>query len=170
MMYQLFSGFKKEKIFLVFLLFFQLELFAQNKTGNGNVNSFSYYTDSLNKSYSTDKPYYIISWNNNMPLSISVIRMINEKTAVIKISGEDEIELLKTRFSLVTANNLWKYSPALLKNIERNKPDVEGERNASPTAAALIRAASLDRSTTKLNRLPSRTSRGAGRKGPAGAP
>jgi hypothetical protein len=124
MMYQLFSGQHKEKIFFTFLLFFHLGLFAQNKPGAGNESPLSLYTDTINQSYIKDRPYYLISWNEKMPASIDVIRMLNEKTAVIKISGKEEIEMLKNKFSIVVANNLWKYSPALLQNMVNKMPVV----------------------------------------------
>ncbi len=123
MMHQLFSGLKKEKIFFAFLLFFHQGLFAQNKPGSGNENPFSLYADKANQTYLKDRPYYLISWKAKMPVSINVIRMINETTAVIKILTGNEYEYLNQQFYIIAANNYWKYSPALQKNNESKKQD-----------------------------------------------
>ena len=123
-MYQFFSGLKKEKLFSFLFLLINLNSFSQNKSGTKDEISFSFYTDSVNQSYIKDRPYYLIRWKTEMPAMAKVIRMINEKTAVIKISTKEEFDFIKKQVSVVVTNDQWKYSPALLKNIESKKQDV----------------------------------------------
>ncbi len=122
-MYQFFPGLTKRKTFLILLLLIQLNSFSQNKPGNADENPFSLYTDSMHQSYRQDKPYYIISWKAAMPVSVSIIRMLNEKTAIIRIVSNSQFHSLHQQYNLAAANNQWKYSPALLKNIESKRQD-----------------------------------------------
>jgi Subtilase family len=121
MMIQFFPGLTKRKIFLILLLLIQLNSFSQNKPGGANENPFSLFTDPVHLSYLQDKPYYIISWKAEMPRSISIIRMFNDKTAIIRILSNDQFKSLHQQYDLAAANNQWKYSPALLNNIESKK-------------------------------------------------
>lgn len=123
MMYQFFPGFIKRKLCLILLLIIQLNSFSQNKPGDENENPFSSYTDPVNQSYQQDRPYYLISWKAAMPESISITRMLSEKTAIIRIVSNHEFESLHQQYKLSAANNQWKFSPALLKNIESKSQD-----------------------------------------------
>jgi hypothetical protein len=123
MMYQFFPGLTKRKIFLILLLVIQLNSFSQNKPGDINENPFSLYVDPVHQYYLQDKPYYIISWKAEMPVSVNTIRMLNEKTAIIRILSNDQFKSLHQQYNLAAANNQWKYSPALLKNIESKRQD-----------------------------------------------
>jgi len=122
MINQLFLSYKKTKLFFVFLILIHTSSFSQNKPVPGNETPFSLYADVTSRSYATDKPFYLVSWKDKMPASV-VVRTIDENTAIIKISTQQEFELIKQQFSIVAANNRWKYSPALQKNIESRKQD-----------------------------------------------
>ena len=125
MMYLFFSGIKKEKLIFYLLLLINLYSFSQNKSGTTRVETpFSLYTDSVNQSYIKDRPYYLVSLKKEMPATVKLMRMVNEKTAIIKISTKEEFYLIKKQLFIAAANNQWKYSPALLKNIESKKQDV----------------------------------------------
>ena len=119
-----FYNFNKVKFFFTFFLLFNLCLFAQNRHGAGNENPLSLYSDPVNPSYLKDRPYYIITWNVKIPATVKVIRMINENTAVIKIVTKNEYDFLNQQYRIINANNQWKYSPALKKNIESKKYDL----------------------------------------------
>ncbi len=109
---------------VIFLLLFNLDSFSQIRQGSGTKNQYLIYTDTVNQSYQKDRAYYLISWNEKMPASISTVRMLDEKTAVIKILSKTEFEYLNQQFSITAANNQWKYSPALLKKIVNKKQDI----------------------------------------------
>ncbi len=114
--------FTKTILFFVFFLLINTGSFSQNKPGNETP--VSLYADATDQPYIKDKPYYLVSVKDKMPWEVLVIRMIDEKTAIIKISSQQQLELVKQQFSIVAANNRWKYAPALLKDIESKKPDV----------------------------------------------
>jgi hypothetical protein len=59
-----------------------------------------------------------------MPASINITRMLDEKAAIIKIVSDTEYKFLHQQFSIMGANNQWKYSPELQKNIESKKHDL----------------------------------------------
>ena len=124
MRYSFFYNFYKVKIFFTFFLLFHVGIFAQNKPGAGNENLLTLYSDPANPSFLMDRPYYIITWNVKKPATVSVIRMINENTAVIKIVTKNEYDFLNQQYRIINANNQWKYSPALQKNIESKKYDL----------------------------------------------
>lgn len=115
-------GFKKTKVLFVLLLLTYFNSFSQDKHSGKNETSFSLYAGDPNKPYTEDKPYYLVSWKDEIPVN-TIIRSINEKTAIIKISSQQQFELMKQQFTIVAANNRWKYSPALQKNIESKKAD-----------------------------------------------
>ncbi|MBL7700820.1 MAG: S8 family peptidase [Ferruginibacter sp.] len=122
-LHHLIFGFNKAKGFFVFLLLIHAGSFSQNK--QAAETPFSIYTDSTRLSFAKDKPFYLVSWKNKMPLSATVIRAIDERTAIIKISSQQELELMKENYLIAAANDLWKYSPALLKSINVKNADVE---------------------------------------------
>src|SRR5688572_14534872 len=124
MMYQYIPGFKKEKLFLILLFLIHLDLFSQIKPTRPGEDPFVIYTDPASLSYTQDKPYYLISWKDQRPASAAVIRTINERTAIIKIVSHDQLSALGQQFTIAAANDQWKYSPALLKNIQTKKQDV----------------------------------------------
>ena len=121
--YPFLLGFNKAALFFTFFLFFHSGLSAQNKPGTVNEDPFSLYADTANRSYIKERLYYLISWKEKMPERLRVIRMINEHTAVIKILSNKEYDSLHRLFDIITANNQWKYAPALEKNITGKKQE-----------------------------------------------
>jgi Subtilase family/Secretion system C-terminal sorting domain len=122
-LYNFILGLKKTKLFFVFLLLIHTSSFSQNKPAPGNETPFLLYADVTSRAYTIDKPYYLVSWKDKMPASV-VVRTIDENTAIIRISTQQEFQIIKQQFSILAANNRWKYSPALQKNIKSRKQDV----------------------------------------------
>lgn len=124
MMQQFVRGLQKEKLFLTVLFFIHLNLFSQKSPAIPNEDPFFLYADPVRRSYKPDKPYYLISWKDEMPASINITRRLLEKTAVVKIVSNDQLSTLDQQFNIIPANDHWKYSPALIKSIEIYKQDV----------------------------------------------
>lgn len=107
-------------ILLVVLPFFS---FSQKNNKVDQYNTFKIFADTISKTFDKSRPYYIISAKTDMP-AIKIVRKIDERTAVIKISGKEELAWIKQQLPVVASNDQWKFSPALLANMENKKPDV----------------------------------------------
>ncbi|MFM6925814.1 MAG: S8 family serine peptidase [Ferruginibacter sp.] len=125
MLYQLVSGYRKEIIIFTLLLFFHLGSFSQNKPVEVKENPFAVYADSLHRFYEQNKPYYLVSWKDNIPRLINIVRMLDEKTAVISIRTKDEFEFISKQLFPVAANNEWKYAAGLQNKIRSVPNDLQ---------------------------------------------
>ena len=123
-MYQSILNNNKENLFFILLLILPFYSFSQYKNNITKQPEYKIFSDTVIKPYTQNRPYYITEWKEYMPPAIKIIRRINEKTAVIKISTKEEFDHIKNQLFIAVANNYWKYSPALLKNIKSKKQDV----------------------------------------------
>ncbi|MEO6540539.1 MAG: S8 family serine peptidase, partial [Ferruginibacter sp.] len=142
-MYQFIPVLKKEKILLIVLCLVHLNTFSQTKPGKGEQDPFLLYADTENRSYTKENLYYLILWKEEMPASIRVTRMVNEKTAVIKILTGYEFESLSKQFTVLRANNQWKYSPALEKSMA-NLTTVQAGKKQDALESFIISAVDID--------------------------
>lgn len=110
---------------LISLLFTAIPFYSFSQQTNKIIEQVAVkdFADTVVKIYHKNRPYYIAAWQPLMP-AVKVIRRIDDNMAVIRIGDEDEFELLKRQVSVIAANNQWKYSPALLKDIDSKKQDV----------------------------------------------
>ena len=113
-----------KKLFFILLISIPLFSFSQKKNKIYPQAAYKTFTDTAYFQYNKNRPYYITAWESGTP-SIKIVRRIDEKTAVILVSGKAELEFVKQQFSVFAANNLWKYSPALPANIESRQDAVE---------------------------------------------
>ncbi len=121
-LYNLTPGFKRTKLLFIFVLLINTCSYSQQKQP-GTENAISLYAGAADKPYTKQRPYYLVTWTDGIPPSRAVTRKINERSAIMLISDQEELEAIKKYFFIVPANDIWKYSPALLKNIENKKQD-----------------------------------------------
>ena len=80
-------------------------------------------TDTTIRLFTNAKPSSIISWENNIPKNIKLIRQLDEKTAIIDINNEAAYKSLKQQIRIAPANNHWKFSPTIQKQKEKSNKD-----------------------------------------------
>lgn len=114
--------YRKPIFIFAFLLLMNTGSFSQSKPATETP--FSLYAGAINQVYTKDKPYYVVSWKDKTPSPPTIIRTIDERTVIIKISSQQELQSIKEKFLIGAANDLWKYSPALLKYFDGKKNDV----------------------------------------------
>jgi Subtilase family len=61
--------------------------------------------------------YYIAFLDGAIPPEIKIMRQLDERIAIITLPGEKELEIIKRKIKIETANNNWKFSPPLEKKI-----------------------------------------------------
>lgn len=101
------------KIFLALLFFMPYYAAAQN-----NANSiFKKYADTAMQWHDNKKPYYIIFSETTMPAHVKVVRTLGEHIAIIELADKSNFDAVQQKITIAAANNNWKFSPALEKNI-----------------------------------------------------
>lgn len=113
---------------LYFLFFVPLFSFAQI-----DVNKYIDFASKNNigfekLSYQPASAYYVAQWET-LPKNIHIVRRLNDKAAIILITDKKTYDELNNYTRLDVANNAWKLSPALEKNIsstETNHPYILG--------------------------------------------
>lgn len=101
---------------LAVLLLIQLCTFAQLQQNN-----FSAYADMNNRSYTKEKPYYLLTWQQQRPPFINIIRSLDEQSAIVEINTARDLELMSKQYHITAANNNWKFSPQLAKELLKQK-------------------------------------------------
>ncbi|HUR65423.1 MAG TPA: S8 family serine peptidase [Chitinophagaceae bacterium] len=79
----------------------------------GQVSVFSRYAGQPVSLHSFDpsKPYYITTWKDRIPSTVKIIRRFDDRTAVIQLDSQSDIEQLKNSTHISPANDQWKLSP-----------------------------------------------------------
>lgn len=141
-MYKLIFLFLKAKVMFAALLLFSTGSFCQKLAGDKNP--FSLYAAKDEMPSSSQNHYYLLSWNTAKPSGATVVRQIDERTAIVKLTDLQQLAYLKQHFIITAANNQWKYSPALLNSIEtlKNMP-----------AKFIVVAADMEMLLTALKKL-----------------
>jgi hypothetical protein len=106
-------------IAFLLLFFIQWQAIAQQNEKIVADSLFKRNTDSANFQFSESRPYYIFQWENQKPVSVKIIRKLNEKIAIIEVYNPSEFGLLKQQNKIAAANDQWKYSPFAEQSIEK---------------------------------------------------
>jgi hypothetical protein len=104
------SNKKTVVLLIVSLLFLPASNFAQqDKNDINDTILFKKYAATIKADNTT---YFIAKWNGNQaPKDVNTIRQLNNNTAIITASSNKQLAII------IPANNQWKFSPALEKNI-----------------------------------------------------
>ncbi len=105
-------------IFFLFLLLVQPQAFAQKNIKPDEDSIFNKHADTNIKAYNEMRPYYIAEWKEFIPKQIKVIRKIDERLAIIAIGSKNEFDSLNQNIKISAANNSWKLSSGLEKNLQ----------------------------------------------------
>ena len=114
----------ERKLLIVLLLAAPCFALCQHKKNNDLQPVANTFIDTVARTYNKDRPYYIAERTAGLPATLQITRVIDEHFAVIKINAAEAYEVLKDQFTIRPANNLWKYSPALLKNLNNERRDL----------------------------------------------
>ncbi len=77
--------------------------------------------DTAFRSFTNERPYYIIAWDKDMPRNIAVIRKLDERSAIVELNSQSAVESLKQQIRIAAANNQWKFAPGVANAVEKSK-------------------------------------------------
>src|SRR4030095_12038844 len=101
--------------FFLCLLLMQISAFTQQKPASASDSLFTEMADTSVRPFTESEPYFIAVWKDVEPKNITVIRHLDEKTAIINVRTKSELNELKLRARIAPAMDKWKLSPAAEK-------------------------------------------------------
>jgi Subtilase family len=108
---------KKVKNFLAILLLVQINANAQVTRPLENTGPYRSYTEPARRVFNPDKPHYLSFEARQLPGFVKITRWLDEKTAIVQINSVEEFNVLSHQYSIVAANDQWKYAASLAKEI-----------------------------------------------------
>jgi hypothetical protein len=98
-------------------------------------------TDNTHLSFNPARPYYIVKLKEDIPGSMNVIRQLDKGIAIVEIRSVEELETLKAKTRIASANDHWKFSPLTEgifgEEINKEKEFILSGRNTNELLAAL---------------------------------
>jgi hypothetical protein len=76
------------------------------------------FADSGPEKYSPDHPYYIATWDKNLPAGITQVRQFDDRTAIVQINNQQAFDSLRSKLKFVSARDTWKLSPYAERQME----------------------------------------------------
>ena len=70
------------------------------------------------KAYDSAHPYFIVRWNNTVPLAVKILRQFDDSTAIIDPGNTNTLTVLREATTVFPANDDWKMSPAAEKKLQ----------------------------------------------------
>ena len=105
-------------IVLLSIFFLQKPAMTQENVKAINDSLFKHISDTTSTQFIESRPYYIVQWKNEKPGNAKIIRQLTEKIAIIKVIDLTELDLLKKQNKIAPANDLWKYSSFVQKDLD----------------------------------------------------
>src|SRR5262245_61479393 len=97
----------------------QLNAFAQKRPTLSSDSLFAKIADTTIRPFTDSTPYYIAAWKDAPPKNVKVIRHFDERTAIIQVGTESELNWLKRRSNIAPAVHNWKFSPVAEERMEK---------------------------------------------------
>jgi len=107
------------------VLLLQLTAFTQQSTTVSRHLLFQKNADTAFRSFTNERPYYIIAWDKVKPGNLKVIRDLDERMAIIEVTSLAEFNLLKQQAKIAVATNHWKFSLHAVKTIDKDATEMK---------------------------------------------
>jgi len=104
------------------ILLMQLSLVAQVDAKAREDSLFAVYSAAGGRLFTSDKPYYIAAWKDKPVAGLTVIRQLDEHTAIIALDNATALANLVDLLRLAPANDRWKLSPVASLLFGSTKP------------------------------------------------
>lgn len=90
-----------------------LQLSAQEKHALAGEPFFKRFADSTISSFQQSHSYYIFSSELRLPVSVRVVRQLDNHSAILSIGNSAGFESLRKQGNISAANNRWKFAPGI---------------------------------------------------------
>ena len=114
-----------KKILLFYSLIFFVPLCISAQANNTNDQHFINKYFSSTKKALDENSFCVVSFKNKLPNGFKIIRQLSEHVAIVQIKNINEFGNNSSYIQILPANDNWKYSPSVEKEINDNKTLVQ---------------------------------------------
>lgn len=86
---------------------------AQQPSRQVSDSLFNDYAENLPGEFSSTRPFYVCKWQDGQSIPGSIIRQLDQHTAIIRVESQDQLSQYKTHYQVAPAKDEWKLSPGI---------------------------------------------------------